>query len=53
MTCQAVAVLGPEVGAFLSKPCLLGELSEECRTRLLSGHSISASVGLLYPVEHE
>lgn len=41
-----MAVLGPEVGAGLSKPYPPGELSEECRTHLLSGHNTSASAGL-------
>lgn len=42
----AVSVLGPEAGACLSKPCLPGAQSEECRTRLLSGRNTSASADL-------
>jgi len=48
--CQAVvvvvAVLGPEAGASLSKPCLPWAQSEECRTRLPSGRNTCASAGL-------
>lgn len=42
----AVAVLEPEAGPCLSKPCLPEAQSEECRTRSLSGHNTSASAGL-------
>lgn len=44
--CQAVVVLGPEAGHGLPKPFLPGVLSEECTTRLLSGHNTSVSAGL-------
>lgn len=39
-------MLGSEAGPCLPKLCLPGALSEGCRTRLLSGHNISASAGL-------
>lgn len=39
-------MLGSEAGPCLPKLCHQGARSEECRTRLLSGHNISASAGL-------
>lgn len=44
--CLVLAALGSEAGRCLPRLCLLRAPFEECKTHLLSGHNISASVGL-------
>lgn len=44
--CQVLAALGSEAGRCLPRLCLPRAPFEECKTHLLSGHNISASVAL-------